>query len=308
MKSASKKGFRLTIATGLMLTIMISAFFGGSVVNANAKSEFNASQRKTRFIEGALEPLPRQLPDHAGYKEEYYLQQLDGSYLLAKTVEKTGVVGEIVQFAGDGDPIWNEVSAVFPDGNMGFIAEYGHVNTVDARTVTRDGNLVLKMYFERNTFQYIFINHASAQLQKVMVKFGENLVAPEPPIRDGCRFEGWVIEVVGAAPAAECGSAGVPEGSAVLAVNGEVGMGARSERYVAAYAVGAPNPPIDPPVEPVVPVNPGGQGDVVQPASKGSSQAKGRSCQDDGYPQGYVWNGSACVAQGSYQVPNTGVK
>lgn len=34
----------------------------------------------------------------------------------------------------------------------------------------------------------------------------------------------------------------------------------------------------------------------------------GRTCQDDGYPKGYDWNGTACVLQTGYKVPNTGVK
>lgn len=34
----------------------------------------------------------------------------------------------------------------------------------------------------------------------------------------------------------------------------------------------------------------------------------GRTCQDDGYPKGYDWNGTACVLQSGYKVPNTGVK
>lgn len=36
--------------------------------------------------------------------------------------------------------------------------------------------------------------------------------------------------------------------------------------------------------------------------------AVGRTCQDDGYANGYYWNGSACVLAAGYTVPNTGVK
>ena len=46
------------------------------------------------------------------------------------------------------------------------------------------------------------------------------------------------------------------------------------------------------PVTPVTPVTP------QQPAV-------GRTCQDDGYPAGFVWNGTACVG---YRSPNTGIK
>lgn len=34
----------------------------------------------------------------------------------------------------------------------------------------------------------------------------------------------------------------------------------------------------------------------------------GRSCQDDEYPVGYYWDGTACVLPQGYIVPNTGVK
>lgn len=34
----------------------------------------------------------------------------------------------------------------------------------------------------------------------------------------------------------------------------------------------------------------------------------GRTCQDDGYAAGYYWNGTACVLDKGYIVPNTGVK
>ncbi|MEG2329945.1 immunoglobulin-like domain-containing protein [Anaerorhabdus sp.] len=33
----------------------------------------------------------------------------------------------------------------------------------------------------------------------------------------------------------------------------------------------------------------------------------GRTCQDDGYPEGYYWNGIGCIAPSGYKVPNTGV-
>lgn len=33
----------------------------------------------------------------------------------------------------------------------------------------------------------------------------------------------------------------------------------------------------------------------------------GRTCQDDGYPNGYYWNGANCVLPEAYKVPNTGV-
>lgn len=33
-----------------------------------------------------------------------------------------------------------------------------------------------------------------------------------------------------------------------------------------------------------------------------------RTCQDDGYAEGYFWNGTACVLPSGYVVPNTGVK
>lgn len=34
----------------------------------------------------------------------------------------------------------------------------------------------------------------------------------------------------------------------------------------------------------------------------------GRTCQDDEYPAGYYWNGTACVLASGYVVPNTGVQ
>lgn len=39
-----------------------------------------------------------------------------------------------------------------------------------------------------------------------------------------------------------------------------------------------------------------------------TDQNVGRTCQDDGYAEGYFWNGSTCVLPNGYVVPNTGVK
>lgn len=39
-----------------------------------------------------------------------------------------------------------------------------------------------------------------------------------------------------------------------------------------------------------------------------TTQVIGRTCQDDGYPSGYWWNGNSCVIETQYVVPNTGVK
>lgn len=38
------------------------------------------------------------------------------------------------------------------------------------------------------------------------------------------------------------------------------------------------------------------------------TQDLGRTCQADGYPTGYYWNGTNCVIEPLYKVPNTGIK
>lgn len=329
MKSPNKKRFTSMIFATIILTLIVSVFFSWSALSVNANNNLNASNMNgknvlvtNRLIQGfnnaQLEPEPRQLaPGQAAYKEEYYVEQLDGSFALMKTVNKTGNIDEVVAFTGEGDPNWDAIVVLFPDGNMGFLPMYGHQDTVDGRLVTADGNLVLKMYFERNTFHYTFKNHASVEIQNVAVKFGATLTAPEAPVRDGCRFEGWVIEDPGTVSGGACSTVGAPVGSVGAAVNREIGVGEQAQRYVPVYSVGEPNPPVEPvnPVDPVDPVNPVNPGEVFElvltakaRSSVSGSQNKGRSCQDDGYPKGYVWNGVACVVQGSYKVPNTGVK
>lgn len=47
---------------------------------------------------------------------------------------------------------------------------------------------------------------------------------------------------------------------------------------------------------------------VIVPVIPIITQDKGRTCQDDGYPKDFYWNGTACVSPVEYRVPNTGVR
>ena len=78
------------------------------------------------------------------YKVEFYCEQTDGAYTLAKTEPRTGTTDATV-YVTDGDKGYGVPAHVYDAANA---------NNVESGTVKADGSLTLKLYFKRNTAEY----------------------------------------------------------------------------------------------------------------------------------------------------------
>ena len=82
--------------------------------------------------------------ENTAYKVEFYCEQTDGAYTLAKTDPRTGTTDATVSVT-DTDKGYGTPTYVYDEGNT---------NNLESGTVAADGSLTLKLYFKRNTAEY----------------------------------------------------------------------------------------------------------------------------------------------------------
>ena len=82
--------------------------------------------------------------ENTAYKVEFYCEQTNGAYTLAKTEQRTGTTDTTVSVT-DTDKGYGVPAHVYDVANK---------NNVESGTVAADGSLTLKLYFKRNTAEY----------------------------------------------------------------------------------------------------------------------------------------------------------
>ena len=82
--------------------------------------------------------------ENTAYKVEFYCEQTDGAYTLAKTEPRTGTTDTTVSVT-DTDKGYGTPTYVYDAANK---------NNVESGPVAADGSLTLKLYFKRNTAEY----------------------------------------------------------------------------------------------------------------------------------------------------------
>ena len=82
--------------------------------------------------------------ENTAYKVEFYCEQTDGAYTLAKTEPRTGTTDTTVSVT-DGDKAY---------GVPAYVYDAANANNVESGPVKADGSLTLKLYFKRNTAEY----------------------------------------------------------------------------------------------------------------------------------------------------------
>ena len=102
-----------------------------------------ASARVTRINSNVLYAQWK-ANENTAYKVEFYCEQTDGAYTLAKTEPRTGTTDATVSVT-DTDKAYGTPTYVYDATNP---------NRVESGTVAADGSLTLKLYFKRNTAEY----------------------------------------------------------------------------------------------------------------------------------------------------------
>ena len=95
--------------------------------------------------------------ENTAYKVEFYCEQTDGAYTLAKTEPRTGTTDTTVSVT-DTDKGYGAPTYVYDAANE---------NNVESGTVKADGSLTLKLYFKRNTAEYTIHHYLKGTEVKV---------------------------------------------------------------------------------------------------------------------------------------------
>ena len=95
--------------------------------------------------------------ENTAYKVEFYCEQTDGAYTLAKTEPRTGTTDATVSVT-DGDKGYGAPTYVYDAANA---------NNVESGPVAADGSLTLKLYFKRNTAEYTIHHYLKGTEVKV---------------------------------------------------------------------------------------------------------------------------------------------
>lgn len=113
------------------------------------------------------------------YTVQTYLQNTDGSsYTLSDQKIIEGTAGDTVTAPGVSVNGFTENTA----------------KSVPSGTVTKDSSLVLKRYFDRNTYEITFAMNGGSSLPPIKALYGAAVKAPSAPARYGYRFIGWYAD------------------------------------------------------------------------------------------------------------------
>ena len=115
-----------------------------------------ASARVTRINSNVLYAQWK-ANENTAYKVEFYCEQTDGAYTLAKTDPRTGTTDATVSVT-DTDKGYGAPTYVYDEGNT---------NNLESGTVAADGSLTLKLYFKRNTAEYTIHHYLKGTEVKV---------------------------------------------------------------------------------------------------------------------------------------------
>lgn len=114
------------------------------------------------------------------YTVEHYVQQLDGSYTVDTTTTFSGVMD-------------SEVTAT-AISIQGFVFASDHADNVLSGKIKAEGTLVLKLYYDRQSYTATLVDDSGNQLASWQVQYGAAVTVPAGvavPVREGYTFGGW---------------------------------------------------------------------------------------------------------------------
>ena len=116
------------------------------------------------------------------YKVEHYRQDVTGSgYTLFETDTLTGTTGDTV--------------TATPKTYTGFTENTSRDDRVVSGPVAADGSLVLKLYYDRDTFTVTFDSDGGSAVATITeVRYEAGITAPAEPGKEGHIFRGWYKE------------------------------------------------------------------------------------------------------------------
>ncbi len=125
-------------------------------------------------------------PGDTTYLVEYYQEKLDGSYELTDSVSFIAKVEDTIQLTNINPP-------------TGFF-QSTKTEQILTGIIPASGQLVLKVYFDRNLYTISFDTDGGEEIDPLILKYGQPIVLPSPSKQD-YRFTGWDQEVPETMPA-----------------------------------------------------------------------------------------------------------
>ncbi len=121
------------------------------------------------------------------YKVKHYKEALDGTYVEFEEDSKTGTTGVIV--------------TAVPESYEGFTYREDHKSEVKSGNIEGDGSLVLKLYYDRVHYDYVFKNWNDEVIAEGNIPYGADVPVPGNPLKSGHTFTGWSQEIPEVMPA-----------------------------------------------------------------------------------------------------------
>lgn len=112
------------------------------------------------------------------YKVEHYKETSDGNYELATTEELTGETDSTV--------------TATPKEFTGYKENTTHSSRISSGTVTADGSLVLKLYYDKEEYKVTFDPQGgNPDPDDQTVEYNDKATKPNNPTKDGYTFDYW---------------------------------------------------------------------------------------------------------------------
>gem|GEM_PF-6899392 len=121
-------------------------------------------------------------PDpNTAYQVVHYQQNVTGDgYIVKDTENLTGT--------------YNTTVEVTAKEYVGFAFNSSVNSTVSSGSIAADGSLVLKQYYDRNTYTISFVSNEGSDVATINQKYGTDVSIPESPIKTGYLFDDWYID------------------------------------------------------------------------------------------------------------------
>lgn len=111
------------------------------------------------------------------YKIEHYRESLAGNYELFETTTHRGETDDIAQ-------------AEYKE-YLGFVPNPNHPSTVSTGVILGNGNLVLRVYYDRFISTINFDSAGGSAVAPIVGKYGSKITLPSDPTRFGYNFVAW---------------------------------------------------------------------------------------------------------------------
>lgn len=158
---------------GIPTTTKEGYTFKGWYTDQSLTEEFDPLEERDSWV---ITIYAKWDPNDKNYVVEHYKEGLDGVYVLFEDEDLVGKTGDVI--------------TATPKTYEGFSVDNSHANSISELTLPASGNAVLKLYYERNTYQIIIDEAGGTEVSDLNVLFGETIVLPTLT-KFGHTFVGW---------------------------------------------------------------------------------------------------------------------